>query len=187
MATQAQPVLFYSRSAFSNFYLTQEPYVFQLPEIARRPGLPASFHVRSAETCIMLCKAGIMDDRAALARLVAAVDSPRDTKLIGRQVTPFDSERWDAAAPEVARAALLAKFKAHPALRRELLATGSRPIAEASPDDAKWGIGMAADHPDALDPSKWRGQNLLGRALQEVREILRDEEQNMEDCEPAMS
>lgn len=82
-------MLFYSRSAFSNFYSTQEPYVFQLPEIARRPGLPVSFHVRSAETCIMLCKACIMGDPAAL---VAAVDSPRETKLIGRQVTPFDSE-----------------------------------------------------------------------------------------------
>lgn len=43
---------------------------------------------------------------------------------------------------------------------------------EASPFDRKWGIGMAASNPAASDRSKWRGKNLLGQILTEVREEL---------------
>ena len=43
---------------------------------------------------------------------------------------------------------------------------------EASPVDVIWGIGMAKDHKSILDPTEWRGQNLLGFALMEVRDIL---------------
>ena len=43
----------------------------------------------------------------------------------------------------------------------------------ASPYDAIWGIRLAASSPEAQDPMKWRGQNLLGFALMEVRDELR--------------
>ena len=172
-----EPVLFYSRSVFSNFYVT-EPYVFTLPEACRQKDFPVHFQVRCAETAIMLCKACMMRDGEAVSRLMhpAALGSPSEAKRIGRQVANFDEALWDASVAQVARAAVLAKFTAHPALRQELLATGARPIAEASPQDDRWGIGMAADDPEARDPSKWRGRNLLGRALEEAREILRRED-----------
>ena len=35
-----------------------------------------------------------------------------------------------------------------------------------------WGIGMRASHKDARDPSKWKGLNLLGKALMKVRSKL---------------
>ena len=44
---------------------------------------------------------------------------------------------------------------------------------EASPYDTIWGIGLAAEDPRAKDPSQWRGQNLLGFALMEVRDEIR--------------
>lgn len=50
---------------------------------------------------------------------------------------------------------------------------GDKIIAEASPQDAIWGIGMAEDHPNVNDTSLW-GPNLLGKALMKVREALRD-------------
>jgi len=40
---------------------------------------------------------------------------------------------------------------------------------EASPTDTVWGIGLRESDPAALDPEKWRGLNLLGFALVEVR------------------
>lgn len=43
---------------------------------------------------------------------------------------------------------------------------------EASPRDRKWGIGMGASNPKAKDPSQWRGKNLLGNILTEIREDL---------------
>ena len=41
--------------------------------------------------------------------------------------------------------------------------------------DRKWGIGIDIHDPDRLIVSKWRGKNLLGRILMEVREELREE------------
>ena len=54
---------------------------------------------------------------------------------------------------------------------------------EASPYDAIWGIRLSASSPDARDPMKWRGKNLLGFALMEVRDELRQVTQNEMRCD----
>jgi ribA/ribD-fused uncharacterized protein len=45
-------------------------------------------------------------------------------------------------------------------------------LVEASPYDRIWGIGLGHDHDDVARPTMWRGLNLLGFALMEVRERL---------------
>ena len=64
----------------------------------------------------------------------------------------------------------------------EVLAHGDF-LAEASPYDGIWGIRLAASSPEAQDPMKWRGQNLLGFALMEVRDELRRVTQNEMLCD----
>ena len=54
-----------------------------------------------------------------------------------------------------------------------LIQTGDRRLAEASPHDNLWGIGLSACDPRASFPESWCGQNLLGQALEHAREILR--------------
>jgi len=66
-----------------------------------------------------------------------------------------------------------AKFSQNPALASYLLNTGDRVLVEASPVDAIWGIGLAADDVRATDPARWQGLNLLGFALMQVRARLR--------------
>lgn len=39
--------------------------------------------------------------------------------------------------------------------------------------DRIWGIGLAADNLEVENPNVWRGLNLLGFALMEVRDFLR--------------
>ena len=56
-----------------------------------------------------------------------------------------------------------------------LVHTGERRLAEASPHDKMWGIGLSACDYRASSPSTWRGSNLFGQALEHVRETLRSE------------
>ena len=70
-----------------------------------------------------------------------------------------------------------AKFGQNPELLRFLLSTGNRILVEASPYDRIWGIGMDRKSPDASNPMKWRGTNLLGFALTQTRnELLKRDE-----------
>lgn len=126
----------------------------------------------TAEHWMMARKARLFDDPAGLAGVLAA-RSPGAAKAAGRRVRGFDEQRWKSARFELVVAGNLAKFTQHPDLRRFLLATGRRILVEASPLDRIWGIGMGTSNPDVARPSAWRGLNLLGFALMEVRDQLR--------------
>ncbi len=125
----------------------------------------------TAEHWMMAEKARLFGDEVGLAAVLAAA-SPGAAKAAGRRVENFDEARWARACYDIVVAGNLAKFGQHPDLRGFLVATGDNVLVEASPYDRIWGIGMAAGHPDAGRPSKWRGRNLLGFALMEVRERL---------------
>ena len=45
-------------------------------------------------------------------------------------------------------------------------------FVEASPSDGIWGIKMGIKDKGVLDERNWKGQNLLGKALTEVRSKL---------------
>lgn len=141
---------------------------------------PADFTVDgtvypTAEHCMMAEKARLFGDADAAARILAA-KKPAEVKRIGRQVRGFDEEIWNDARFDIVVRGNTAKFGQHPELRDFLLNTGERIIVEASPVDRIWGIGLAEDDPDAENPERWKGLNLLGFALMETRDILRREE-----------
>ena len=57
-------------------------------------------------------------------------------------------------------------------MRRALLHTSRRRLAEASPHDNLWGIGLRACDHHASSNGTWRGFNLRGQILEHVRETL---------------
>jgi ribA/ribD-fused uncharacterized protein len=126
----------------------------------------------SAEHFMMAGKARLFDDAQTLERILVAA-TPADAKQLGRQVQGFDGAQWDAASFDIVVRGNLAKFSQHPALGEFLLATGEQVLVEASPVDRIWGIGLAAEDKKASQPEKWRGLNLLGFALMQVRSALR--------------
>lgn len=126
----------------------------------------------SAEHFMMAGKARLFDDAQTLERILVAA-TPADAKQLGRQVQGFDGAQWDAASFDIVVHGNLAKFSQHPALGEFLLATGEQVLVEASPVDRIWGIGLAAEDKKASQPEKWRGLNLLGFALMQVRSALR--------------
>jgi ribA/ribD-fused uncharacterized protein len=64
----------------------------------------------------------------------------------------------------------MAKFSQYAGLRQFLVGTGDRVLAEASPQDWIWGIGLPVGDERAVCPESWLGLNLLGFALMEVRQ-----------------
>jgi ribA/ribD-fused uncharacterized protein len=125
----------------------------------------------TAEHWMMAAKARLFGDGEGLAAVLAA-KSPSAAKAAGRKVRDFDEQKWAAARYDIVVAGNLAKFGQHDALREFLLGTGDRVLVEASPYDRVWGIGMGPANPDVAHPLKWRGLNLLGFALMDVRERL---------------
>ena len=103
--------------------------------------------------------------------LIAAVKYPQDAKGIGRQIRNYNDRIWSAKRYHVMVQVLEAKFE-DPELKEILLATEDRVIVEASPYDRIWGVGLSEEDND-LYTGNWKGQNLLGKALMEVREKLR--------------
>jgi hypothetical protein len=125
----------------------------------------------TAEHYMMWGKAMLFDDERSAERILAA-EHPEQAKDLGRGIADFDERRWVEHRYRIVVEGNLGKFARNPGERTFLLGTGDRVLVEASPVDAIWGIGLAADDPRAQDPSTWRGQNLLGRALVEVRAAL---------------
>ena len=126
----------------------------------------------TAEHWMMAGKARLFGDEEIRAQILAA-PTPGRAKALGRKVRGFTEEGWRANRSRIVTEGNVAKFGAHPDLRRFLLGTGDAILVEASPSDRIWGIGLAADDPRAADPRQWRGENLLGFALVEARAILR--------------
>ena len=128
----------------------------------------------TAEHWMMAGKARLFGDREALERILAA-PHPRTAKTEGRKVRGFDEAVWARHRYELVVRGNKAKFGHHAELRDFLLGTGERVLVEASPTDRIWGIGMTAADESATEPAAWRGLNLLGFALMEVRSALRAE------------
>ncbi len=120
---------------------------------------------------MMAEKARLFGDAAAR-RKILATGSPSRAKAIGRTVARFDEGTWVAHRHAFVVAGNSAKFSQNPGLKSFLLSTKRRVLVEASPADRIWGIGLDEDSPDAARPQRWRGLNLLGFALMEVRERL---------------
>ena len=49
-----------------------------------------------------------------------------------------------------------AKLTQNPTMKHHLLSTVNKQLAEASPLDPVWGIGLRADDPRTKDPRQWR-------------------------------
>lgn len=130
---------------------------------------------QTAEHWMMAAKAKLFGDRNTLAKILETTE-PSMAKKLGRDVLSFNPLIWDEKKLELVVEGNAHKFSQNERLKQFLLSTGDKVIVEASPVDSIWGIGMAASDSGVHDPQKWKGENLLGFALMEVRDKLRNNE-----------
>ncbi len=126
---------------------------------------------RTAEHYMMAGKAKLFNDMEVFDRIISKT-SPKDVKDLGRQIKNFDAEAWNENKYEIVKRGNFLKFSQNESLKQFLIQTKNKVLVEASPVDAIWGIGLAEDDQNAKDPASWKGENLLGFALMEVRDEL---------------
>lgn len=158
MHTQGNMTLFFSdRDLFSNWFISE----FDVKGV----------RFNCVEQFMMFCKAKLFGDELTAGKIMTATH-PREHKALGRQVAGYNDAVWTERRLRIVASGCYAKFSQNPVLRDALLATGDTVLVEASPYDCVWGVGLAEHDPRVLDPRQWKGQNLLGVALADVRSRL---------------
>jgi len=102
---------------------------------------------------------------SAIQETIRLLKSPREAADMGRSLNLI-VEDWDNRKYGFMVEILFAKFSQNPCLKTLLIETGEEEIIEDSPTDWIWGCGKDG-----------KGQNLLGKALMEVRSRFIEESQ----------
>ncbi len=153
-----EPYLFYA-GPFSQFYM--KSFVYD------------SVKFCCAEQFMMYHKALLFDDKH-VADEILAEKRPFMMQKLGRTVKNFDQDLWDSHKLSIVTKGNLAKYSQNPSLKRQLWSTGERIIAEASPYDKIWGIGLDIKKAEKTRVEDWPGLNLMGKALMDVRKRILD-------------
>lgn len=124
-----------------------------------------------AEQFMMASKARLFNDEKILEKILK-VKKPDEIKALGRKISNFNEEIWNKQKYNIVLKGNIAKFSQNKELKQFLISTKDRVLVEASPYDKVWGIGMKEGDNGIENPLTWRGENLLGFALMEVRDIL---------------
>lgn len=121
----------------------------------------------------MMYKKAMMFGSEHVAQMVMESTSPRSMRYLGRQVPGYDDARWCSVCVGIVLEINRAKFSQNDRLRAHLLSFPRDAIfVEASPSDARWGVGLDERSQLIHMPQYWRGQNLLGFIITAVRDEL---------------
>ena len=130
----------------------------------------------SSEQFFMWLKAEYFDDEET-ALAITKTMSASVAKQLGREVKNFDETKWQAVRYEKMYEAVYKKFAQNEELLQDLLSDEykDKHFVEGSPVDTIWGIGIKWTKPIIADKNNWKGENLLGQVLDEVRERVKKE------------
>lgn len=139
---------------FSNWYQAEFDY--------------AGVHYLSAEQYMMAHKAKVFRDWESYDQIMKSSDL-KEIKALGRHVREYDDTLWSSIRQHIMRRGIRAKFQQNTDIRLKLMKTGYTILAECAEKDFIWGIGLPVTDERVQDISQWKGQNLLGKALMQVR------------------
>ncbi len=137
----------------------------------------------NTEEHFMAAKARFFGDEGTHSLIVAHAANrghPGNVKELGRLVKGYDDKAWSCVRLGAMTHSCYLKFSQNPDLAAQMKATGGRVLVEASPVDKVWGVGLDIDSAAAHAANSsftgaslaWPGQNLLGKALMQVRSLL---------------
>ena len=99
--------------------------------------------------------------------------SPKECLELGRSVKNYSDIEWAKIRYKVVYDATMNKYIQNYDLLEALLSFDtSVKFVEASEIDCLWGCGLSKNDENIFDKSKWKGHNLLGKAITNVRDSL---------------
>ena len=126
----------------------------------------------SCEQFLQYRKATCTGNHDIASQILHAVE-PKDQYRLGKKLTG-DENKWNVQiAKEVLEKAIKCKFEQNDELRKQLLNSGDKIIAECNPHEHYWSNGLRLDNMEADDSTKWTGQNLTGSILCAVRDSFK--------------
>ena len=124
----------------------------------------------SSEQLFMYLKAKFFKDEE-IAKKILLSKTPKEAKSYGREIKNYNNEIWDKERDNIMLTALSYKFDCVSKFREFLKNNKTKIFVEASPYDSIWGIKLSEDNPDAINPNKWRGENRLGKCINNLIRI----------------
>lgn len=136
-------------------------------------GEKKTLHFFNSEQYFMYVKAVVFGDYETADKILKTKD-PKKAKALGREVKGYDDKVWNEMRYKVMVDANKAKYSQNEELKQLITSEEfkGKGFTESSPVDLCWGTGFAENHQNADDETKWKGKNLLGKALDEVRTWL---------------
>ena len=113
-------------------------------------------------------------NRSDLADRIISSDSPREAKTLACILNcDRGMANWDKIKIDAMSKILRAKWNCSGRFRQTLMSTARLTIAEAT-QDTYWGVGVASNLAQYTNPSKFLGQNKLGKCLMSLRDTIED-------------
>jgi len=127
----------------------------------------------SAKQAIAAELAKVFNDQESLQRIMIA-DTPEDVSYELDDVPGEENQvKWNDNIKQLLYDVNIAKFNQYPELVARLLETKTAVLGAYIPNDNLIGIGLSLDNIQSKNPINWTGQNLLGKALMDIREKFR--------------
>ena len=133
----------------------------------------------NCEQYMMFQKASLFKD-VKIKQKIIQEHNPKNIKKLGREVKNFNNATWNKYKEFIVYQGNLLKFSANEELKTRLLNTGNKVLIETSPFDSVYGVGLDyygrdlnKQQFDLLNVNDWKGSNLLGFALMQVRDELK--------------
>ena len=125
----------------------------------------------SSEQLFMWHKAVLFHDAETANKIVHCTTS-KEAKALGREVAPFDQEKWDRFKEILMECTLWTKFEQSEEFRSTLMNPEyyGKEFVECNHEDRIWAIGRSEEDSLCDDMSTWRGTNLLGKILTKMRD-----------------
>lgn len=149
--------LYFLRGVFSNF--------------AHSPFILDGIKWQNCEAAFMFFKAKHFKD-FKIAEKIKNETNPIKAKALGRAVSNFNDVEWEKVRYSYMYKINLVKYTQNSLFFETLMNTKELILVETNGNDRVWGIGLYASDDRVLDQSKWKGRNLLGNVLMDIRKYF---------------